>query len=264
MAQYKVKQGDSWERIAGKVYGDQRQFLNLLNANPGIQMLKKGMTINLPEPMWNPYISPEFWQAYSGIAPTAPIQTAQVTKQRPAPQPTAGPPQNLQQGILGPYAPTQKAVTPALAQTGLPPNLAYYQQGPYAPSQRNILAPAKDLVAQPRQTAQYRPSIRLGGQITPPRWNILMPARDLTAQPTQQRSTLQQPGMTPEGNILSPATFLPALPQWMNPNRIFNPATFLPAQHNAPLGRNYMQPMAYYKPRKKQAGIRYRPKRMKV
>ena len=48
MAKYKVKPGDSWERIAGKYYGDQRQFLKLMQANPKIRGLHPGMEIKIP------------------------------------------------------------------------------------------------------------------------------------------------------------------------------------------------------------------------
>jgi hypothetical protein len=55
---YTVKSGDSWARIAGRVYGDQRMFAALMRANRGILVLRPGMVIDLPEPQANPYVGP--------------------------------------------------------------------------------------------------------------------------------------------------------------------------------------------------------------
>jgi len=46
---YVVKAGESWESIAGKLTGNQRQFLELAQANPNIYMLAPGMVINIPD-----------------------------------------------------------------------------------------------------------------------------------------------------------------------------------------------------------------------
>jgi len=48
MAQYKVKPGDSWARIAGNVLGNQSRYKELIAANPGTSMLHPGDTIRIP------------------------------------------------------------------------------------------------------------------------------------------------------------------------------------------------------------------------
>jgi hypothetical protein len=50
---YKVKAGESWESIAGKIYGNQRMFAELMKANPNIAYLKPGQTLNLAAPKKN-------------------------------------------------------------------------------------------------------------------------------------------------------------------------------------------------------------------
>ena len=50
MAQYTVKSGDSWARIAGIVYNDQRRLIDLANANGGTgRVLHPGEVIELPD-----------------------------------------------------------------------------------------------------------------------------------------------------------------------------------------------------------------------
>lgn len=49
MGSYVVQPGDSWAKIAGSAYGDQRRYLDLANANGGLGMLHPGDTINLPD-----------------------------------------------------------------------------------------------------------------------------------------------------------------------------------------------------------------------
>ena len=46
---YVVRQGDSWESIAGKLTGNQRQFLEIAKVNPNIYSLLPGMVINIPD-----------------------------------------------------------------------------------------------------------------------------------------------------------------------------------------------------------------------
>jgi hypothetical protein len=50
---YTVKAGDSWAKIAGEIYGNQRMYIELMKANGDIGMLKPGQTIYLPEGMSN-------------------------------------------------------------------------------------------------------------------------------------------------------------------------------------------------------------------
>lgn len=59
MAQYVVKQGDSWESIAGKIYNDQRQFAHLASANNwnGGKVLQPGQVINLPSAHPDPVVT---------------------------------------------------------------------------------------------------------------------------------------------------------------------------------------------------------------
>lgn len=50
MAQYQVGNGESWMSIAGKLYGgDQTQFGNIMQANPGKLMLHPGDIIEVPD-----------------------------------------------------------------------------------------------------------------------------------------------------------------------------------------------------------------------
>lgn len=55
---YIVEGGDSYERIAGKVYSDQRMFAELMSANGGVY-LRPGMKIVLPAKIDNPFVSNE-------------------------------------------------------------------------------------------------------------------------------------------------------------------------------------------------------------
>lgn len=68
MATYTVKTGDSWEKIAGEVYGDQRMFLELHKANQGIYVLQPGQVLDLPPAYENPFVSNEAAMA-EGMAP---------------------------------------------------------------------------------------------------------------------------------------------------------------------------------------------------
>jgi hypothetical protein len=55
---YTVKPGDSWAKIAGKLYGgDQRMFGELMRANKGVLTLKAGMKISTPKKVDNPFVS---------------------------------------------------------------------------------------------------------------------------------------------------------------------------------------------------------------
>ncbi|OIO25624.1 hypothetical protein AUJ15_02930 [Candidatus Micrarchaeota archaeon CG1_02_55_41] len=77
MAQYTVKQGDSWERIAGKMTGNQRQFLNLASYNDFVN-LQPGMVIDIPEPEQLPetpniYVAPGSELALAGYSTSAEI-----------------------------------------------------------------------------------------------------------------------------------------------------------------------------------------------
>jgi hypothetical protein len=58
-ATYTVQTGDSWEKIAGKVYGNQRMFLELAKANQGIYNLAPGMVLDLPPAYEDPFVSNE-------------------------------------------------------------------------------------------------------------------------------------------------------------------------------------------------------------
>jgi len=58
MATYAVGQGESWERIAGKLTGDQMKWFQIASANPNIYMLTPGMVINIPDVFSEEYISP--------------------------------------------------------------------------------------------------------------------------------------------------------------------------------------------------------------
>ena len=57
MATYTVKPGDSWFRIAGNVYGDQRMAGALQAANSNISVIKTGQTLRLPDKQDDPYVS---------------------------------------------------------------------------------------------------------------------------------------------------------------------------------------------------------------
>lgn len=49
MPSHTVVAGDSWAKIAGQYYGDQRRYLDLANANGGLGMLHPGDVINIPD-----------------------------------------------------------------------------------------------------------------------------------------------------------------------------------------------------------------------
>lgn len=68
MATYTVKTGDSWEKIAGEVYGNQRMFLELAKANRGIYVLRPGQVLDLPPAYESPFVSNEAAMA-RGMAP---------------------------------------------------------------------------------------------------------------------------------------------------------------------------------------------------
>lgn len=89
---YTVKQGDSWFRIAGKIYGQyyggslegQRMAGELARANGDINTLRPGMVIKIPKPRsTNPYIGANQFQ---GVTPVTGNVT---TPQAPAPQTNA-------------------------------------------------------------------------------------------------------------------------------------------------------------------------------
>lgn len=46
---YTVQAGDSWAKIAGKLYGNQRMFKELMAANPQLKYLRPGQKINLAQ-----------------------------------------------------------------------------------------------------------------------------------------------------------------------------------------------------------------------
>lgn len=50
---YTVQAGDSWAKIAGKLYGNQRMFKELMAANPQLKYLRPGQQINLALPKRN-------------------------------------------------------------------------------------------------------------------------------------------------------------------------------------------------------------------
>ena len=54
---YKVQPGDSWARIAGKLFGDQRMLGELQRANGGVGGLKPGMMLNVPKKKKNPLVT---------------------------------------------------------------------------------------------------------------------------------------------------------------------------------------------------------------
>lgn len=46
---YTVQTGDSWAKIAGKIYGNQRMFKELMAANPNLKFLRPGQKLKLPK-----------------------------------------------------------------------------------------------------------------------------------------------------------------------------------------------------------------------
>lgn len=64
---YTVKAGDNWAKIAGKIYGNQRMFEELMRMNKDISMLRAGQTLVLPTAKKNPYVS-NFGAAATGMA----------------------------------------------------------------------------------------------------------------------------------------------------------------------------------------------------
>jgi nucleoid-associated protein YgaU len=56
ITEYKIKKGDSFMKIARVLYGDEKKFQDIINANPDIDpwQLQIGQTIKLPYPVANP------------------------------------------------------------------------------------------------------------------------------------------------------------------------------------------------------------------
>lgn len=121
MPTYTVQPGDSWTRIAGNVYGDQRMFQLLQEANADISMLHPGMVINLPEQVANPYVSQAALTsqtnpfAYGGLTPAptatapAPVPTPRIVPQQPYRAPGQGREGGLMASRIQPQAPVQRA-----------------------------------------------------------------------------------------------------------------------------------------------------------
>ena len=89
MAQYTVKTGDSWAKIAGKVYGDQRMFLELAKANQGVYVLQAGMVLDLPPAYEDPFVSNEAAMA-QGMAPSTAFDESGKLKEGWTQTPTGG------------------------------------------------------------------------------------------------------------------------------------------------------------------------------
>lgn len=71
MSTYTVQNGDSWSRIAGNVYGDQRWMQYLQEANSQIGGLKAGMVLEVPDlPDAKPVITNDWWNEQVGSVPT--------------------------------------------------------------------------------------------------------------------------------------------------------------------------------------------------
>jgi hypothetical protein len=71
---YTVKAGDSYERIAQIVYGNERMFGNLMAANGGAT-LRPGMSIRLPGAVANPFVSNEL-ASEMGMATSGQVSAA--------------------------------------------------------------------------------------------------------------------------------------------------------------------------------------------
>jgi hypothetical protein len=70
---YVVRRGDSFEKIAGLLYGgDQRQFANLMRANSGLSDLRAGMVLNVPSYQPNTVVTQaDIARANGGYAPAS-------------------------------------------------------------------------------------------------------------------------------------------------------------------------------------------------
>src|SRR3990170_1563980 len=66
-ATYVVQKGESLASIAGKIYGDQRMFAVLSQANGGAWDLKPGDVLVLPEKSGNPFVA-DMAAAKAGMA----------------------------------------------------------------------------------------------------------------------------------------------------------------------------------------------------
>ena len=73
-ATYTVQPGESYESIAGKVYGDQRMFAELMKAN-GIYVLRAGDVLDLPPAYKDPFVS----NVLAGAMGMAPATAFDVT-----------------------------------------------------------------------------------------------------------------------------------------------------------------------------------------
>lgn len=67
---YTVRGGDSWSRIAKRIYGDSRMMGELMRANPDIFHLHPGQKLRIPKKKKDPYLSEQelFRQPYKGAA----------------------------------------------------------------------------------------------------------------------------------------------------------------------------------------------------
>lgn len=210
---YTVKTGDSWTKIAEKLYGPlyqdnikaQKMAEQLARANPKVNALRPGTVVRIARPRRNPYLT----QAFLG-------DTGQ-----PAPAPTPAAPAYTG---AAPQAPVVQGVAP-----GVNYNVASTQGRPWAQGGNT---PQMDGVIQPTylQGAQRRPGFNLGN------YNYSTVNQPSTVNPYQSRQVITGAG--------TPIT-LPPQPGSTDP--VYQP-TYLPGK--APtqpvqgLGyRNFNQPV---------------------
>jgi hypothetical protein len=119
---YTVKSGDSWFKIAGRIYGDQRMAGELARMNNGVNMLQPGMVLRLPNQRRNPYIGQnEFDGVGSGQPPAVPVSAVQASTAAVAP-----PPVNFYGDAPAYIPPGFQYTPPAPAQA---PNMASGREG---------------------------------------------------------------------------------------------------------------------------------------
>lgn len=232
---YTVKAGDSWAKIAGEIYGDQRMFEELMRGNKNVSMLRAGQTLVLPGKRSNPYVS-DFGAAATGMATEFSPEGAALN--RPD-APFAAPGQN----VMNPWvmrnlqkntgtattAPTSggAATTPTApgAPATTPPKPGTMGGAAFSDAMRSTAATAGPAAALPNAASMY--AQQASGQYKPQGSNIAgsaTPTADvLYAQRAANRVNV--PGQLPQ-NFVPPRRPAPAPITGSNVNLPFiNPQT---------------------------------------
>lgn len=224
MPTYTVQPGDSWTRIAGNVYSDQRMFQELMAANPDISMLHPGMVINLPDQVANPYVSQAALTsqtnpfAYGGAPIPAPSAIGQ-----PVPTPRIVPQQQFRGTGTG-------------------------REGGLMASRTQGQAPVQRAQMRRRSTSTRTPAVRASTEAD--RWRALAAAYGRTSTSTTGREGGLMGNLTqPAPSNLAGRTIQPTRTSQFSPpppperTHIYDPVPTTPLQPPAPMRQRSTAPM---------------------